>query len=915
MKVTALVTNFTAGELSPKLDPRVDTKKYQNGAFTIENGIVMPHGGIRKRPGTKFIAELKSSTVEARLLPFQFNTEQSYMLEIGPTYIRQFKDQGIIVASSKVITGITKANPGVVTATGHGFANGDQVYISGVVGMTQVNNRRFTVAGAAANTFQLSGVNTTGYTTYTSGGLADKPVQTTTTYDATAIDALTYAQSADTMYLAHADHPTAKLTRSSHTAWTLSNADFQNGPFRQINVDDKHKIKPTLAALASSISAATQANPCVITTTSAHGLTDGAFISISGVLGMTQINSTELSVRNVTSTTFELFDDCGRAVNSTGYGAYTSGGSIGQTVSIWGTYAPGAKVTLTSSESLFSSNMVGTLFRLWEPGQSSAIRSPPLGSAYNVLATGDLYTKNGHVYGIQNLSIGGDWQKINDFPNHKSGTVHFNFNDFIGVNGDVVFLHDSFTVVEITAYTSATVATAVVRTGHVPKSVVTYGTAYWEEGAWNETRGYPGVVGFHEGRLFAAASTDSPQTVWASKTQAFEDFQDGAEDDQALTYTAASGRVDQFKWMMTGKNLVLGTSSSEYVAAASSQNEALTPSNVRMVPQTQYGSASSVQPVRVGNTILFGQRRGTQSNPARKIRELAYSFQEDNFVAADVTIVSDHITGTGITEMTYQADPDSVIYCRREDGQIAGLTYEADQDVKGWHRQILGGIFGNGDAVVERMATIPGTSADEVWLIVKRTINGATKRYIEVLTPGLLPETDPQDAVYLDSALTYDGTETSTITGLWHLEGETVYALADGAKQGPFTVASGAITLTTAASKVHVGLSYTLVVETTDIEAGAQAGAAKSRQKRISEIFLDLYRSLGGRCGPRGGSIDDIVYRTPSDEMSQAPGLRTGLERFEFPGGWEDKAIIRIEHDEPYPFNLLGIALELSTSG
>lgn len=843
MKVTGLVSNFTAGEISPKLDVRVDTKKYANGAFTLENCIVMPHGGVRKRPGTKFVAEIKDSSDDSRLIPFEFNTDQTYMLEFGDGYIRPFKDQAVIVASSKTITGITKANPGVITAASHGFSTGDQVYLSDIGGMTELNNRRVTITVLSANTFSI-GVNTSSYTTYTSGGTASKGVEITTTYSLAEAQELTYAQSADTLFLAHKDHPIRKLTRTSHTAWTLSDAEIENGPFRTINSDETLRLTPS---------------------------------SFSG--------------------------------SATAYG----------------THVVGETFTLTATGGApFTSDMVGALFRLNEDGSGTGVPAPPLGdSNVDPLAALPVYTSDGKVYGMTNVNNGGgySWGNWNRVPNHDNGTVRV-----IGVKGtgsayfDAVFLHPSYCLVEITGYTSTTVVTCEIVKYHMPESVVTNGTVFWEEGAWSTERGYPGVIGFHEGRLFAAASDGDPQNVWGSRSQAFEDFQDGPDDDHALVYTAASGKIDRFLWMESGKTLCLGTASNVYVAAASSQNEALTPSNVRMVPQSPYGSSSSVKPVRIGNTILFGQRRGDVTNPARKVREFQYSFESDSYNAADVTIVSEHITGTGIAEMAYQADPDSVMFAVRADGQLACLTYETEQDVKGWHRQIIGGSFGSGDAVVERIAVIPGSDGDDVWLIVKRTINGSTKRYIEVLTTGLLDETAEDDAVYLDSALTYDGSETDTITGLWHLEGEEVYVLADGSKQGPFTVSGGSITLDIAASVVQVGLAYTTVIETTDLEVGARAGTAKSRQKLISELYADLYRSRGGRFGAGGRTynanrMDDIVYRVPADPMGSSPPLKTGLMRLSFPGGWENEAIIRFEHDEPYPFTILGIVAEVSTSG
>ena len=140
------------------MEGRTDFAKYFNGATNIENFVVLPHGQITRRPGTYFVSEIKTSSANTRLIPFTFSTTQTYILELGNNYIRFFKDSGQIVESDVTISGITKANPGVVTANSHGFSNGDFVNISSVAGMTEVNNKTFKVANKATNTFQLTDI-------------------------------------------------------------------------------------------------------------------------------------------------------------------------------------------------------------------------------------------------------------------------------------------------------------------------------------------------------------------------------------------------------------------------------------------------------------------------------------------------------------------------------------------------------------------------------------------------------------------------------------------------------------------------------------------------------------------------------------------------------------------------------------
>ena len=228
-------TNFTAGELSPKLAGHIDFDKYSNGVETLENMTTFPQGGVTRRAGSRFVAEVKDSSKSTRLIPFEFNVTQSYCIELGENYMRFFKDRGQIVEATKSISAITKANPAVVTATSHGYSNGDHVWINDVVGMTEVNGRRYTVANVTTHTFELSGVNSTNYTTYSSGGTAAKVFEISTTYSESQLYDIKFAQSADVMYLVHPSHEPAKLTRTGHTSWTLADVDFQKGPYLDAN--------------------------------------------------------------------------------------------------------------------------------------------------------------------------------------------------------------------------------------------------------------------------------------------------------------------------------------------------------------------------------------------------------------------------------------------------------------------------------------------------------------------------------------------------------------------------------------------------------------------------------------------------------------------------------------------------------
>jgi hypothetical protein len=240
-RVAVQLTNFTGGELSPRLDGRNDLNKYSSGCKTLENMIVYPHGSAARRSGTQFVAEVKNSAAKTRLIPFEFSTTQTYMLEFGNQYIRFYKDNGQILESDVTISGATQANPVVITATGHSYDNGDEISITGVVGMTELNNKRYLVANKTTNTFEITDVdgtniNGTGFTAYTSGGVANRVYEISTPYLTAELFDIKFAQSADVMYITHPNHEVEKLSRTGHTSWTLADVDFTDGPYLDDNI-------------------------------------------------------------------------------------------------------------------------------------------------------------------------------------------------------------------------------------------------------------------------------------------------------------------------------------------------------------------------------------------------------------------------------------------------------------------------------------------------------------------------------------------------------------------------------------------------------------------------------------------------------------------------------------------------------
>ena len=671
-RVAAQLSNFTAGELSPRLDGRNDLAKYSAGCATVENMVIYPHGAAARRPGTTFIAEVKSSAAKTRIIPFEFSTTQTYILELGNQYIRFYRDNGQIL----------------------------------------------------------------------SGG---SPYEISTPYLTAELFDIKFAQSADVMYITHPNHKTRKLSRTGHTSWTLSEVDFTNGPYLDTNTST------------------------TTFTTSAHTVGTGRTLTASAITGIN---------------------------NDTG----------------------------------FQTTDVGRLVRF----------------------------RDGY--------------------------------------GEITARADTLNVtIEILVDMGSTSA-----------------STDWNLGAFSDTTGHPSCVSFFEQRLVFAATLSQPQTVFFSKSGDYENMDANiggtVADDDAIIYTIASNQVNAIRFMAAGRTLIIGTAGGEFTVSGGGDNDAVTPTNILIKKQSNHGAAN-IDAVAVANATLFVQRA------KRKIRELAYNFDVDGYIAPDLTILAEHVTDGGIVEMAYQEEPLAIIWCVRNDGELVALTYQREQEVVAWHRHVFGGAFGSGNAVCESVAVIPTEDSEyELYMIIKRTINGATKRYVEYLNTFDFDETDNTSFNFLDSQLSYSGSPATTISGLSHLEGLTVSILADGATHPDKTVSSGSITLDRSASDVKIGLGYTSLLKTMRIDAGAQNGTSQAKTKRIYEVTARLYESVGVEIGPDLDNMERVPFRKSSDPMDQGIPPFTGDKEVEFRGNYDTDGFMIVRQTQPLPLTILSLYPRLVTN-
>lgn len=570
-------------------------------------------------------------------------------------------------------------------------------------------------------------------------------------------------------------------------------------------------------------------------------------------------------------------------------------------------YASGqtGSITITAvGGNVFAATDVGRLVRL--EIQNLDVKPWHADKAY---LEDDLVRSDGKTY----RADAADTSKT-EAPTHEHGIV------FDGKDGVPWEYQDStYGVARITAYSSPTSVTATVIVDRdiglnvMPFDVVGSGkpTDRWQLGAWSDTTGYPSSVTFFKNRLMWGTR----QTLHASVPNDFdsmaEDFFGEVRDDCAINYTVNA--QSDILWIEGGEKLIVGTDSGEFVGGEQNPNNPLSPSNFQVVRHSKR-RCRGVQPVPVNTSLLYVQRAG------RKLLSMDYMIERDRYVSADQTVFNDRITRSGIVWTCYQGEPDSMLWCGLANGKLVGFTLDQEQQVAGWGRHPLGlsGLAESGAS-----APSPDGSREDLWLLVRRTINGQTKRYVEYMerpwegddedgTEG----DDQEDAFYVDCALTYDGAAATVITGLDHLEGCTLHVLADGAVVSPNPVVSGGqVTLSRAASVVQLGLPFTTRWVSMRLEVPTNEGTSQGKVKRPDGAAVRFVDTLGGKVGQYGGRLENISFRRVSTPMGEPEPFRSETVDVRFEGEYSADCMIEIRQDQPLPMTITSIAPRMGVHG
>lgn len=979
MNNTFTQTNFTGGEVSPRLLGRSDMVRYGNGARSLRNFVVQKHGGVDRRPGTAFVAKTKSSgvntpeyvcgtgealpvlSVDAYCKTAASNTDAGDTAFATPTNA-QGAPNGVSAfagvtggQTSKYLhcTNFTFSVPSDATILGIGVAITRRSTLSSTIsdhtiqlikagsrtgdnnagaftwgttfgdatygadddlwGTTltpaEANASDFGVAirvsAATSDTAYVDAVKVTIYYQEPAADTSDEdlqsrgkarlipfqfssdqpyvlefgnlymrvfksdgqvlssglPYEITTPYLETELDEIKYTQSADILYLCHPDHPPMQLLRVADDDWDLLLFEPDDGPYGPINTD------------ATKLMAVSSVTPGSVT------------------------------------------------ITASGAG--------------WGGVGPFLATHVASAS---------------QPGLLIRIKT-----------------------------TGTDWGWA-----------------------------------EVTGFTTTLIVTATLV--DAPASTAT--TVHWRLGVWNADEGWPHVPMFHQERLWFAATDEYPQSIWASQTNVFNSFEPadlGSEvvaDDNGLSYTIADDQVNTIRWMFsTAKGLVLGTSGGEFIVSASDLSGVITPTSIRILRQSTNGSLDTTRPVQIGNSVLYVQRHG------RKLREMVYQFDLDQHVSEDLTIMSEHLGLNRFKEIAYQAEPYAIVWVRDEDGDLFSMTFDRTQDVVAWAPHVIGGVFDIYDARVESICVVQESDEDRLWMIVKREINGRLERYVEKLHDFFEEnELVSRDAFFVDSGVTYDGwnydqckqmrlevedaesvadedfeedlfgfieatghtpftadsvgtyyrfdadlgagdelwidvvvTEyvsstrvavkfkndipeslrtvdiynwaelADSIDGLDHLEGEEVDILVDGGVHPVATVSAGVAALETGdfptrAAVIHAGLVYTARMETLPVTPDNFGVDLRSRVKSIYKAALRFHRTIGGEFGTSDANMDPIASRAPEDAMGNPSTLFTGVKIAQLDGRYEQDVKVIVQQNDPLPMQLLSVHYDIDTS-
>jgi hypothetical protein len=905
-----LKTNFNSGELTPLLLGRPDIPAYSAGCVQLENFIVRPYGGVFKAPGTQWCGEVKTSAKRHRLVPFQASDTEQFFIELGnltmrfwrasargPEYLRFHESDAPDINSASYNTTIK-------------YALGSVYYDTATSTLKMRTARPYPPYD--------TGYTASDWTTVTDA----TPYEWVTPWAEADLPDLQWQQINRVLVFVHPDHPPYALELPGIDA-VIGGAIWKSNTHLVVDpgIDTRWEFAPIKWSFPPL-----RESPYI-----GEGRTVTLDVNLTA-----WANATNYVIGNLRKQDGIAYYCTANHLSAT---ATNKPGSGTNWTSFWRTATSKEyDMTLTASNTdPFTDVVVGDDFVIEPPmsGRSVSLllsSNTTFGPSSAVFIQGAFvvrteWASGASIVGTLTLEESLDnsrWEIVRQWekPTIQAGTLAFEgeapsegawyrIKAVVTSGGAVnkaMFLEPTSALAKIalrvrslTSSTVLVVDSGLPYGGTVPGEAMGVAATSFYMGAFSEQNGYPSAVSFHNLRLWFGGTAQEPNRLRSSAVNDFFNFATGAEDDDGFDLVLASNESNLIKWIASFKQgLVVGTAGEEWTIQGSDSTEILKPSNVQAVRRNRAGS-KSLMPVQTKDALLWASANG------RRIFEFAYVFTQDDYESPDMTLRAEHITQGGIQEMAFQTAPDPILWCVTGNGILIGFSYNRENEITAWFKRTTDGVF-------ESVATTRSSDgADQVWLIVKRTINGATKRYIERFYPTAQQydfDTN-SDLFYVDCGAKkpVNTTGLGNDQGVAHLEGEQVVSWEQGTTIGAYTVSGGAISLNVNTTAV-VGLPMTSTVQAMPLEVPTEDGTSQGRFFRPNRIVFLMSNAMGGTFADNPDSAG-MAITYPAGTTTPF----TGRVKEHLQADWVDTCDITIKHSDPTPFNLLGYVLIADVSG
>ena len=943
--------NFTTGAISPGVSARNDLEKYSAGCAQLVNAVVRPHGGISKRPGTSYIETLPGDSL---LIPFVYSVEQTYTLcftsQNGGVYLRVYCDGGaVLMSNGQTFSKLTPYAPSDVPrikfaqtadtlflvhpayavhklvrydhadwrieqvvfapplnpptdlkAVANGF-EGDSAKTSVMYKVAAVNSKE-------QESIPSEEVEVEVLSTWTEGAtvsLSWSPVSDAVRYEVYknargyygwigSAESTTfkddYIEPDDTTGPKEHRNPFGKPGAFNFSGFSL---DSKTSTATQVSFTGAHINSQGIEGVSSTVTGYVESNSTeghrlsidwlfandypsarvVFTYPEFYGSSGSSTAKVSKQLIFNRIKQPEISYTfesvKIGSTSYKLYDSFETAV---------AGESNHYIMKLKG------DLQLTSSDGFATVNFhnakgFSKFFALPKVIGNYASNPPKLVVNIKILSGFPAQLASGvsldrmklHVKIIQR------WDTDNETPGDGLDTA---------VNADISE-GGTFTW----SLTPLITTTFISDGGNIQtKAFITYGT---EAGAfYDKITANPGVVGIYQQRLVLGRTDAEPQTLWFSEIGAFDSFAVATplRDDSAITVTVDSKQMNEIRHFIPLRDMLMLTSGAEFKITSGKSDGMITPTSVAFPIQGYWGS-SDVPPIVTGTCILFIQNSG------KHVRDLKYTLQEDGYSGDDLTILAEHLIDSEIVDWAYQQSPYSVIWVVLKSGKLLTLTYMKEQNVWAWsEHESSGGKF-------KSVCCIREGAEDNVYFVVER--NGV---YMIEFQERWDYGSDVKDAFFVDCGLQYSGDSTNKLTGLTHLKGQKITALADGSVYRDITVADdGTFQIPVKASKVTAGLPYSMTLETLDPVINKDNGPAVVDKKNIVKVVTNLRESLALSVGTSEENL--VTMKIPQiKKWGEPPELYSGKITTILPGQHREEATLVFRQDDPVPCTILSVS-------